>query len=277
MQTHDLDEQQASERARARLVEILQHSGLALDRLSLRPVRGPRVPNSYQEVGWLLAIRGKVDAIVNCLYLLQHDPFLSRLDNLTLAPVARSDEIELRLRYATLVLLYPKDEKPVDPQKDAPPRPLAPLQNEDRQAYGLVAARDLFRPYVPRAPRQEWAGPTNDAPVSSDGSGDHLLRVVGLPSWGGAPEVILHDLASGQTRQLHIGDELAGGRIVLIDYRSMPMPGNPDILSTSRVIVRIEQAYWAIELGQPLSERRRLEQDQLPPQLAQAAPTDGQP
>jgi hypothetical protein len=276
LRAYDLDEQQASERARTRLVDMLQRSGLSLDRLSLRPVRGPRVPSTYQEIAWLLSVRGKPEQIVNCLYLLQRDPYLHRLDNLTLAPVARSQDVELRLRYATLVLLYPKDQKPIDPRKDEPPRLLASLDDAQRSAYALIAQRDLFRPYMPAvAHRPEHEPSPEPTPVSDNPL--ERLRVVGLPTWNGQPEIILYDDAASQTRTLAVGDELAGGVIVLVDYRNMPMPGNAMILSTSRVIVRIDQTYWAIELGQSVGERHELDSQQIPPALAQAQPVEPQP
>ena len=41
---------------------------------------------------------------------------------------------------------------------------------------------------------------------------------------------------------------LAGGTIVMVDYRPMTPPGgDPSLPSTSRVIVRIGGSYWAIE------------------------------
>jgi hypothetical protein len=277
LQTYDVEERQASERARARLVEILQRSGIALDRLSLRPVRGARVPSAYQEVGWLLTVRGHAEQIVNCLYLIQNDSYMHRLDNVSLSPVARSDEIELRLRYATLVILYPKDEKPIRRPADQPPAPLAEVNAPARQGYRLIAERDLFRPYIPRVEEAPMDSPPVIYTPGPAPTSDYRLRIVGLSSWAGQPEVVVRDTGTGQTQVLHVGDELVGGRVVLVDYRKMPMPGKPEILSTSRVIVEVDQAYWAIELGQTLAERRLLGHDQLPPQLAQAAATDEQP
>ena len=70
-------------------------------------------------------------------------------------------------------------------------------------------------------------------------------------------------------RCLKPGDQLAGGRIVMVDYRLMPRLDKPKLFSQSRAIVKVGRYYWAVDLGQRLSEKRRLETSQLPPELAE--------
>ena len=64
------------------------------------------------------------------------------------------------------------------------------------------------------------------------------------------------------------GDDLAGGKIVMIDYRKMPFPKKPALLSQSRVILAIGEEYWAIERGNTLADGHKLATEQLPANLA---------
>ena len=50
----------------------------------------------------------------------------------------------------------------------------------------------------------------------------------------------------------------------MIDYRPLPRADNPQMLSPSRVILKAGPDYWAVELGQKLTQKRRLKRDQLP-------------
>ncbi len=77
----------------------------------------------------------------------------------------------------------------------------------------------------------------------------------------------VRDVQTGLLRVYGLGDDLAGGRIAVIDYRPMPMPSKPEILSGSRVILQTGQEYWAVELGQSVNEKRLLTSEQLPEQL----------
>ena len=51
----------------------------------------------------------------------------------------------------------------------------------------------------------------------------------------------------------------------------MPLPGNALLQSFSRLILKIDGEYWAIERGKTLADKRKLSPGELPPQLAQAA------
>jgi hypothetical protein len=50
------------------------------------------------------------------------------------------------------------------------------------------------------------------------------------------------------------------------------MPGNPKLLSYSRVILRNGDSYQAVELGQSLGQRRTLADQDLPPKLEPIVP-----
>ena len=99
--------------------------------------------------------------------------------------------------------------------------------------------------------------------------------MVGLPSWGEKQDVFVKDTSSGQVRRYKIGDTLANGKIVMVDYRPMRKPDKPQFLSPSRVIVQIGRDYWAVNLGSSLRQKHRLKRYQLPPELQSALPPAG--
>ena len=76
------------------------------------------------------------------------------------------------------------------------------------------------------------------------------------------------DVKKAKTLRYKPGDTLAGGIIVMIDYRPLPSPGNEVLKSFSRVIVKIGSEYWAIERGRTLAEKYRLTPQQLPAELS---------
>jgi hypothetical protein len=84
----------------------------------------------------------------------------------------------------------------------------------------------------------------------------------------GQPEIHIRDLTNQKTFRYKPGDDLAGGTIVQVDYRPLPMPGHESLMSFSRVIVRIGHEYWAIERGQTLADKYRLDPDQWPSGLS---------
>ena len=53
----------------------------------------------------------------------------------------------------------------------------------------------------------------------------------------------------------------------------MPYPNKPHVTSGSRLVLRIENQYYAVELGTCLAEKYALVPEKLPPALAQADPT----
>ncbi len=53
----------------------------------------------------------------------------------------------------------------------------------------------------------------------------------------------------------------------MIDYRELPKPEKPKLLSSSRVILKIGEDYWAVDLGQILTKKRRLEGQLVPQEL----------
>ena len=60
---------------------------------------------------------------------------------------------------------------------------------------------------------------------------------------------MVYNSNKNETKSYKLGDTLAGGIIVMIDYRQMPLPKKPELFSQSRVIVSIETDYWAIAVS----------------------------
>ncbi len=269
------DPLRVSERVRARLTDLLAKSGLDTEHLTLKPVVGARAPGIYREVGWLIQVRGRVDRVVDFLYLVTREPHLHRLDNLIITPVRGEDAVEIQAKYGTLVL-EPKIVRGLETDTVEAEMTREALHTPERRQYDVIASRAFFRPYVP-APKKEsppppQAEPRREEPRAPPPPPAGQYRVVSLSSLGGAPEVVVRETRSGTLARYKPGEEWGGGRIALVDYRPLPHPENPNILSTSRVVLRIGSEYYAVELGACLEQKHRLGPDRLPPGLPAPAP-----
>ncbi|MCX5682976.1 MAG: hypothetical protein NT049_04750 [Planctomycetota bacterium] len=270
-QAFGTDELRVSEQVRMVITDVLALSGLSSQNLSLKPLVGSRVPGVYREIGWSVRARGKQAQVISFLYLMSRDPHLHRLDNVVLAPVPSSPDVEVQVKYATLLLEQAKGEKLVIDEAPEPPPDASVLEAPERQQYDVIAMRDVFRPYIQAKP-QPRASPQSDEPrhvaesPPQKGS-EGRYRVVGLPTWGGKTEVLVRDSSSGKVNNLKAGDDFGGGKIVMVDYRVLPLPKNPEILSGSRVVLLIGSEYYAVELGQSLADKRTLAAGEVPPGL----------
>jgi len=264
------DPLRVSEQIRARLTDLLATSGLNTEHLTLKPVVGARAPGIYREVGWLIQVRGQVPRIVDFLYLVTREPHLHRIDNLIITPVRGKDEVELQAKYGTLVL-EPKVVQSLKTDTVEGTMTRTALSTPERRQYDVVASRAFFRPYVP-APNRESPPPRPSAPSWPQPPPSGQYRVVSLSSLGGSPEVVVRETRSGTLARYKPGEEWGGGRIALVDYRPLPDPENPEVLSTSRVVLRIDSEYYAVELGACLEQKYRLESDRLPPGLPALEP-----
>ena len=253
---------EASARCGEMLTRYLLKCGLRDKDFSRLPV-GPRRLRGAQEIGWNVQGQGPLAKVVDWLYALESAPYLHRIENLTLASGEPLGQVRVRFRYLTLVM---------DPPPDLERKPVKfklALDTPERRRLDLIVQRDLLRPYVkrPPAPASEPA-PSTAPPEGPPPPGPETFRIVSLSEWHGVSEVHVLDTTHQKTARYRVGDALAGGRIVAIDYRPMPMPGKPYLQSFSRVIVRIGDEYWAIERGQTLADKRRLRRDELPENLA---------
>lgn len=256
------DDLRASELARAHLVQLLNRARLNTASVTLTPVTG-RSLKGAREIGWMVKARGPLDRVIDFLYLLQSDPRLHKLENISWLPVPKSGDVELSLKYATLVLESSAGEKPAEVAAETPGGP-DPLAGPARRQYALISQRDVFRPYIKRPPPPPAPQQTPATPIDRQ----TLLKVVGLPTWDGTPAVVVRDSQANATRTYKVGQQLIGGQIVMVDYRPLPRSDKPYLDSPSRVIVRIGGEHWAVELGQTLAEKRKLAATQVPAELA---------
>ena len=258
---------QAGELVRDRLMTILAASGLASEDHALHPTGDTASRKPYREIGRSISARGALKHVVNFLYLVSADKYIHRLENLTMKPELREGEVSLQVRYTTLAFDKAKNPVPTTTPTEAP---VATLDTKQRRAYAVITERDLFRPYVkrrPPPPKQRVSVRPPPKVSRTKAAPPDSFSVVGLPRWPAGEEVYVRNNRSGETRVYHVGDSLLAGEIVMIDYRKLPKPDKPELLSSSRVIVKIGEDYWAVDLGQTLKKKRRLEGEVLPPPL----------
>ena len=260
---------------KARVDQLVRDAGLG--QIPVRPITGRTAKNSYWEIGCTIQGRASLERLTHLLFLLTRDGHLHRLSNLTVSqPQSGQSEVPFSLRYSTLVL-HQKLPKTVE----VAPRPAEPttkvakpdLNSPERAKYNVIARRHIFLPYVqlvrvPEPPPQPAvpAAPPEPRPQPVGPSHDQLV-VTGLPAFGMKREVHVAMPGHDIEKPLKVGDRLPVGQIAMVDYRLLPMPGKPKIMSTGRVILRIGRNYWAVELGQTLGERRILRAKDLPDQL----------
>lgn len=266
-QTFSTNTDQALAKSGAMLTRLVLQSGLRETDFSRSPFGPRRLHPALKtfEVGWSVQGEGRLSDVTDLIFLVQESPYLHRVEGITLTSAEAPGRVRVRFRYLTLV---------VDP---APAVDFAELEHRrtlyspERKTYESLVVRDLLRPYIKRPPPPPPPGGPR-APATSPNDltppGPESFRIVSLSEWGGQPEVHVLNLANQQTSRFKPGDELAGGVITMVDYRPMPLPGDPVLKSFSRVILKIGTEYWAIERGKTLADKYRLAPEQLPEHLA---------
>jgi hypothetical protein len=247
---------QASAKSGEMLTQQILLSGLHEVDFSRLPV-GPRKLRGGSEIGWSVQGHGALADVVDLIFLLQESPYLHRIENLAVSAGDAPGQVRVGFRFLTLVL----EPAPVVEAVALPAK--FTVESPERKRFDGIIARDLLRPYVKRAPGKPGSGGSSPTP-----SGPAGLRVVSLSEWMGSPEVHVRDVANEKTLHYKPGDELAGGTIVMVDYRPLPLPGHEDVKSFSRVILRIGDEYWAVERGQTLADKHRLTPEQWPEGLS---------
>jgi len=237
------------------LTDEIVHLGLQESQFSRSPV-GPRKLRGAEEVGWSVQGEGPLSKMIDLLFVLEQTPQVHRLENLVLSAGDRPGHLRARFRYLTLVV------DGAGPAGKTEPKAKFALDSPQRRSYDAIVQRDLLRPYLPTPPTPVAAGVLGLADLGLD-----RVTVVSLSDWGGSPEIHVCDAATQRIFRLKQGDALAGGQIVMIDYRTLPLPGNPGMVSYSRVILKIANAYWAVEHGQTLATKYQLTPEQMPPGL----------
>ncbi len=276
--TLDTDYAQVRERVRERLMELLGQSGLGPTGLSVDLFDGVR-RDAFREVGAAVQASGRLEDVVNFLYLLQSEPVLHRVDNLSITPSRRDGAVDLRFRYVTLVF----DTTSGDAPKTLPAElPEPQVASAGRELYDSIVQRNLFAPYIrrpepPVVSRPRPQRPTErpqQSPQPQQPPAEDSFRVVGLPTMGGEALVYLRDPDQEQVSTYNVGDRVGRMTIVAVDYRRMRWR---DEYSTSRVVLRSGGDYWAVELGDTIGQRRPLRNRDLPVELRRVpsdAPAD---
>jgi len=249
------------------ITKLLRQSGLPETAFSRRPFE-PRaiVRNGPKPIGYTINGQGSLKRVTDLLFLMQNDPHIQRIENISLSPVSGGTDVRLNFQFISLVIgtKYGKftgtNSPPVFPK----------LDSEDRTLYTGITKRALFLPYQkkPPPPTPPPAKPKTEPPVTQPPPGPETYKIVSLSEWKGEQEVMVYDTNKKKTRSYKPGDNLAGGKIVMIDYRQMPFPKKPTLLSQSRVIVSIGDDFWAIERGNTLADIHKLSVEQLPKHLA---------
>jgi hypothetical protein len=263
------DDSEVGEKVRSRLAGLLAASGLTSERWKLMPLTDANLPSGAKDkrVGWSINARGPLEQVVTFLYLLESEPYIHKLENLKLTP--RAGELTLDVNFLTLAL---------ERRKDAPPATMPETQpatvDDARQQYALVYGRDIFRPYIPKVkpPPVVAVAPPPGAvpPPAPTDNPEARIRVVSLSAWP-EPEVGVND--NGNFLSLKVGERIGeNARIMAVDYRELPYNEGPlTLYSQSRVIVRMNREFFAIERGKTLAERRRMPNELLPPGLQRPA------
>ncbi len=257
--SHDVDE--ASALSGEMITGLLRRAGLRETDFSRLPV-GPRRLRGAREIGWSIRGSGAHADIVDLIYLLKQAPAAHRIESLTMSTSERSGKALVSFRWLTLVVTP----EPIVDRDDL--TPVARLDSDERRVFDAAVIRDVFRPYIKRPPAPPPPPtPPAAAPPSEPPPAWETFQVVSLSEWQGRPEVHVRDLTNKSLASYGQGDELAGGRIVAVDYRPLPHPAKPGLQSHSRVIVRIGEEFWAVERGQTLADKRQLKNEQLPEKL----------
>ncbi len=260
MFSEDLD--QASARSGEMLTRQILQSGLQEADFTRLPI-GPRRLRGANEIGWNVQGEGPLADVIDLLFLLRASPYVNRIESVSVSAGDSPGLVRVRFRYLTLVL----NPAPAFETVDLVPK--FTLESAERHAYDGLIARDLLRPYIKRPPPPPPPGTspgTSSAPPGTP-PGPETFKIVSLSEWQGNPEIHVLDLTTHRTFRYKPGDTLAGGKIEMVDYRPMPMPGREIVQSESRVILRFGEEYWAIERGRTLAEKRLLPRQQVPQEL----------
>jgi hypothetical protein len=202
-----------------------------------------------------------LENVVNLLFVLQGSPYLHRVEVLELSPGDAPGQVKVLFEFLTLVI----DPAPVVDRTELASK--VTLNSPERHLFDGIVQRDLLRPYVKRPPPPPGPGSTGPGAAPPVPSGPEALKIVSLSEWLGQPEIAVLDAGHQKTTRYKPGDALAGGVIMMVDYRALPMPDKAGLLSNSRVILKIGNEYWAIERGRTLAEKYKLALNLVPESL----------
>ena len=275
----------------AHLAELLRRSDLQWDRIN--SVAGRSQRGVYQEVTRDINAVGRLDQIVNFLYLLEQQPFLYRIRGLVIKPVINTDRVELSLEYSTPLpepIRYPSKVKTTPPPlatgRFEPGKTAGVLTSDDRKLYTALAQRDPFRRYIPRPkvvarppqnpPSQRARPPVRPPDPPPQPPSDSRYRLTSLTKINGVPQIRIEDLRAKTDAVYAIGDAFEGSLLAHVDYRELPSAENPRI-TCPRLILRKGPDYWVVERGQTFDKKRLLKPEELPEALQASVEPEPEP
>jgi hypothetical protein len=232
--------------------------------------------NDLREIAWRVVKSGKMEHILNLLYMLESDEVLHRIENLSIIPREKDGPFRVEFDYIALSLATRKG-KQFTTTRPSDVKVAINMRSDERKMYDIIPERDIFRRYIkrvipPSPPRVITKKPTKpvrvpDPPTPRGPTPKY--RICALPTFKGQPEIwVVNEIdKTGAVHKYKEGEKLMGWDIVMVDYRPLPDPDKPELLSPARVIVRIDSEYWAIEGNQYIAAKRLLEGSNLPPEL----------
>ncbi|MFP4104931.1 MAG: hypothetical protein ACLFVU_02480 [Phycisphaerae bacterium] len=290
-QTLGENELEVRQRMNQRLVELWQRSGLE-GKMSLNLQRGSSSPKAFREMTAGIKVSGPLEHVVNFLYLLKTDPHLHHVQINSLSRDERTGDVDLDLRYSTIVLYRGKQAGAARDETLATTRPVldqsaASLNSTRRRLYTAITSRNPLKPWVKAPPRPKPTpvaqnpNPTpKPTPTSKPTPRKSPYVLVSLSGPRDEPVVSVMNQHTREIEDLQVGDSvkgLSGAEIVMVDYRPLPYPQQPELYSSSRMIVKIGQEYWAVELGDNFSDKRLMKHDNLPERLKSGEARDDEP
>jgi hypothetical protein len=282
------------------LMAALDKSGLTSEGKGVN-AGSSKSSGDLREIAWHVVKSGKMEHILNLLYMLEADTTLKkdsklkkdtklkknttpkestalhRIENLTISPREKDGPFRVEFDYVALSLATKKGPQFAE-TRPADTKIAVNMKSEHRKLYNVIPERDIFRRYIkhvdppkpppvvvtPRKP------PVKPVPTPRPpGAPKPKYRICGLPTFQGQPEIwVVNEIdKSGAVYKYKEGEKLMGWDIVMVDYRRMPDPDNPELLSYARVIIEIDSEYWAIEGNQYVTAKRLLEGPDLPQSL----------
>jgi len=260
--------QGVSEQIRSRLDKMVATSGMRRSQTASVSITGsPTI--AYQEIGWKYDLIGTLQQVVKMMYLLKNDPYLHQIQGFSVSPMKEGDEFKLGFSYVTLVLQKDKKNKKekIITGDVENPKPIASLtNNKTLSLYDGIAERNFFRPFIKKTTPPPKVASATTKPKTPEKDWKKF-KIVSLSLWGKKQDIRIENIQTGENKRYNIGDSLVGGKIVMVDYRKLPKPTQPEMLSYSRAIFKIGQVFYAVELGETLGDKYQLTGQKIPPAL----------
>ena len=268
--TYGKDDDEVLATTFGRLMAALDRSGLTSEGKGVSK-GNTKSSGDLREIAWHVIKNGKMEHILNLLYMLEEDPVLHRIENLSISPRERDGPFRVEFDYVALSLATKKGPqftttRPVDTKL------AINMKSDRRKLYNVIPERDIFRRYIKRIPPKPVpvvARPKPKDPPKPPPEPKPKYRVCALPKFPSGPQVWVTNEID-KTKAVHKykeGEKLMGWKIVMVDYRSLPDPDKPGLLSPARVIIKIDSDYWAIEGNQYVTAKRILKGPDLPAAL----------